>query len=95
MDKIKIDSINGAPENTNDFFARSSNVVELILVMVGIVAVLVVMYNGLMIIIGGSDPKKIEKHIQGLIWAAIGLAVVLMSYALVNFVIAGFTPPSS
>ncbi|MCA9349862.1 hypothetical protein KC853_02320 [Candidatus Saccharibacteria bacterium] len=91
MDKIKIPAISGAPQDTDAFFARSSNVIELILAIVGIVAVFIVMYNGLMIIIGGSDPKKIEKHIHGLIWAMVGIAVVLLSYALVNFVLGALT----
>jgi len=64
--------------------------IKTILGVVGALALLMVVYGGIILLTsrGGEGVKK-GKDI--LIWATIGVAVVLGSYALVNYVITGIT----
>ena len=62
-------------------------VITAVLGVVGAIALVLFVYGGLMMIISGGSSEKINKGKEILIWATIGLLVILGSYMLVSFVI--------
>ena len=62
-------------------------VINGVLGVVGSLALLMFVYGGFTWMLSGGNSTAIERGKNILIWAAIGLVVIFMSYALVNFVI--------
>ena len=52
----------------------------------GTVAAAVFIYNGLMYVMSTGDPSRTKKATQGLIFAALGLAIVLLAAIITNFI---------
>lgn len=70
-------------------------IIKAILGIVGAVALFMFVYGGVMMIVSGGKPEKIQTGKSVLTWAVIGLAVIFSSYLLVNFIISGLTKGSS
>jgi len=70
------------------------NVIKAILSVVGAVALLMVVYGGLMMLTSAGVGEKIEKGKKILTWAVIGVAVILGSYVLVSYVITAMGIPA-
>ncbi|MDR2063584.1 MAG: pilin [Candidatus Nomurabacteria bacterium] len=68
----------------NGTFTQITNT---ILVVIGIVSVFMLIYGGLRYILSGGDSKKVVDAKNTVMYAIIGLIIVFLSYALVNFVI--------
>jgi hypothetical protein len=64
-----------------------SRVINGVLGVVGSFALLMFIYGGFMWMLSAGNEKMIEKGKSTLIWAALGLVIIFMSYALVKFVI--------
>ncbi len=64
--------------------------VTAVLFIIGIVAVIMVIYSGILYITAAGDAGKLAKAKNSLIWSIAGLAVVILSYAIVRFVIGAF-----
>ena len=60
------------------------------LYMIGVVAVIMVIYAGILYITAAGDAGKLAKAKTAIVWAVVGLVVVILSYAIVNFVIGAF-----
>ena len=60
------------------------------LFIIGIIAVIMVIYSGILYITAAGDAGKLAKAKNSLIWSIVGLAVVILSYAIVRFVIGAF-----
>jgi hypothetical protein len=65
------------------------NVVKAVLGVVGALALLMVVYGGILLLSSAGKQDQIKKGKDVLIWATIGVAVVLGSYVLVDFIISG------
>lgn len=65
------------------------NVVKAVLGVVGALALFMVVYGGIILLSSAGKQDQIKKGKDVLIWATIGVAVVLGSYVLVDFVIRG------
>lgn len=57
-----------------------------LLFILGALAVVAVIYSGLMYITAGSDPTRAEAAKKNLTWAIIGIVIVALSYVLVEWV---------
>lgn len=55
--------------------------------LLGSVALILFIYAGFNMMISAGDQGKIKKARETMVWAAIGLAVILGSYSIANFVI--------
>ena len=83
----------GCPENLfgdNGVFRQVTNVV---LYVIGVVAVIMLIIGGIKYVISGGDAKKVTDAKNTVLYAIIGLAIAFFSYAIVNFVISAL--PSS
>jgi len=64
-----------------------TTIVNYFLFFLGLVATVMVMYGGFLYITSGGDDSGAEKGKKVLLFASIGLIVILISYALVNTVL--------
>lgn len=63
-------------------------IVNIILYIVGAIALLMLVYGGFMYIISGGNEDTIEKAKKILTYAIVGVVVVIISYVVVNFLVA-------
>jgi hypothetical protein len=63
-----------------------SNVINIILYIVGIVAVIMLIVGGIMYATSAGDEKKVTTAKATIVAALIGLAVAILAWTLVNFV---------
>src|SRR5436190_12915694 len=64
-------------------------IVNIFLALIGVVAVIFIIYAGVQLLTSSGDEKKAETAKHTIIYAVIGLAIVGLAAALVNWVIAG------
>ena len=64
-------------------------VVNFILFLLGIVAVIMIIYGGFRYVASGGDPTGTQNAKNTILYAVIGLIVAMLSYAIVNFFIFG------
>ena len=65
----------------------AKNIISILLWVVGIAAVIVIIYAGITFVTAAGNPSKISQAKTMLIYAVVGLAVAILAYAMVNFVI--------
>ena len=63
------------------------NIINAVLSVIGIVAVIFIIYGGFLYLTSAGDAAKVKKGKETLLYACIGLAIVGLSFAIVNFVI--------
>lgn len=74
----------GADDNlTNDL----ANIVNIIIGLLGVVAVITIILGGVQYMTANGEPTKIKKAKDIILYGVIGLVVVILSAAVVNFVI--------
>lgn len=64
-----------------------ANIVNMLLFIVGVVAVVVIIIGGIMYATSAGDPGRAKKAKDAIMYAVIGLAVAILAYAIVNFVV--------
>ncbi len=75
------------PLKANSVPALIGNVINGVLGVVGSLALLMFIYGGFTWMLSGGNSSAVERGKNILMWAAIGLVIIFMSYALVSFVI--------
>ena len=68
----------------NGVFRR---ITDVILYIVGVIAVVMLIIGGIKYVLSGGDSKKITDAKNTILYAIIGLAIAFLSYAIVHFVI--------
>lgn len=61
-------------------------IVQMIIMLMGIVAVIAIILGGVNYIMSQGDPGKVKKAKDTILYSAIGLAVVVLAYAIVTFI---------
>src|SRR3989339_876844 len=64
-----------------------ANIIRVLLGFLGIIAVLLIMYAGWLWTTSAGDDSKINKAKQTLTAAIVGLIIILMSFAIVSFIL--------
>jgi hypothetical protein len=65
------------------------NIVNFILYFLGLIAVIMVIYGGITYVISAGNQESVEKAKKIIMYAVIGLIIVLISFALVNTILSG------
>jgi PKD repeat protein len=65
------------------------NVTNFVLSFLGLAAVIMVIYGGFMYVTAAGEQERVEKGKKSVIYAIVGILIVLISFALVNTVISG------
>lgn len=78
-------SCNTSGSNNLQAFIR--NIINILLFIIGSIAVIMVIIGGLRYVISGGDSSQTKSAKDTVLYAIIGLIVAAMSYALVNFIV--------
>lgn len=79
---------NETPEQANQQFKDTAiGIINAVLGVIALVAVVFVIYGGFLYLTSAGDPSKVKKGKDSIMYALIGLVVVGLAFALVNFVI--------
>ena len=73
--------------DTSSLDKTLSAVINILTVVVGIVAVIMIIINGLRFVTSGGDSNKVSSAKNGILWAVIGIAVVALAQFIVKFVL--------
>lgn len=75
------------PLGETDIQEIIGNIVNAILGVVGLVAVAMIVYGGVLFSISGGNQDTLDKAKKTITYAVVGLIIALLSYAIVNFII--------
>lgn len=64
-------------------------IINWLLGLTGAVAIVAVVYSGIMYMTAGGDVTKAEAARKNLIWAITGIVIIVLSFVIVNLVITG------
>lgn len=78
-------------ENEETVVSKVPGAVLAVFSVIGIVAVGVIIFGGVRYAISQGDPGKVKKAKDTIMYALIGLLVVLLAFAIVNFVLGGIS----
>ena len=81
--------------NTDTFEELFDNVTDYILTFIGTLAVLVLIWSGILFVTSGMFPANYEKGKKALWYAVIGLAIVLAASGLVTVITAVIGAPTT
>ena len=73
--------------NKNDLMATINTIINVIIGVIGFVAVVVIILGGVQYTTSAGDPGKVKKAKDTILYGIIGLVVALLAYAIVNFVL--------
>ena len=77
----------GGSENKTDVRGFIGNIIKTMFFIVGVLAVIVIIFAGVTFVMSAGDSQTIQKAKTTIIYAVIGLIVSILSYAIVNFVV--------
>lgn len=81
------------PENLFGDTGIFKQITNVVLYIVGVIAVIMLIIGGIKYVISGGDAKKVTDAKNTVLYAIIGLIIAFLAYAIVNFVITSL--PSS
>lgn len=79
------------PLGTTDIRVIIGNIIRAFMGIIGSIALVLFMYGGFLWMAAAGDPARAKKGQQTIIAATIGLAVIFLSYTVVNFVLTSLT----
>lgn len=78
-----------SPVSETDPAVIIGNVIKAVLGTIGAFALFMFVYGGMLLLTSAGNQEKIKRGKDVIIWAVIGVMVILGSYVLVDFVITG------
>jgi len=93
IDSVIVSQGKGDSQDKGDLVAEAdphvivNKILLSIMGIIGSVALLMFLYNGIMWMLALGNAKKVESAQKGMIYAALGLLVIFSSYAVVEFFI--------
>jgi cytochrome bd-type quinol oxidase subunit 2 len=82
-------SIAQATGGEGSFRALILNIVNFFLLFLGLIAVIMIIYGGITYVTAAGNQEKIESAKKIILYAIVGIIIVLISFALVRTVISG------
>jgi hypothetical protein len=77
----------GMPAELTSANGALTNITNTLLKGIGLIAVVMLVFGGFKYIISGGDSSKVTAAKNTIIYAIIGLIIVILAYAIVNFVV--------
>ena len=89
---IGSDCVQGADQPTDLFGSEGvvTTIINVMLFIVGILAVIMLIYGGIRYVVSGGDQGQVTTAKNTIMYAIVGLVVAILGYALVNFVVNQF-----
>ncbi len=82
-------SISQATGGEGSFRSLILNIVNFFLLFLGLIAVIMIIYGGITYVTAAGNQEKIESAKKIILYAIVGIIIVLISFALVRTVISG------
>lgn len=79
----------GGDGATDTLTSDITNIINIVIGVLGIVAVIVIIIGGVGYMTSSGDAGKVKKAKDTILYGVIGLVVVALAFAIVNFVIMG------
>ncbi|TWO98749.1 hypothetical protein EUA79_02630 [TM7 phylum sp. oral taxon 351] len=73
--------------NTNDLMKQANNIINVVIGVIGFVAVAFIIFGGIQYTTSAGDPGKVKKAKDTILYGIVGLVVAMLAYAIVNFVL--------
>lgn len=73
--------------NTNDLMGQANAIINVVIGVIGFVAVAFIIFGGFQYTTSAGDPGKVKKAKDTILYGIIGLIVAMLAYAIVNFVL--------
>ena len=80
--------------NTNDLMKTLNTIINVVIGVIGFVAVVVIILGGVQYTTSAGDPGKVKKAKDTILYGIIGLVVALLAFAIVNFVLSSILKTS-
>ncbi len=77
----------GCPENLFGDEGVFKQITNVVLYIVGVIAVIMLIIGGIKYVVSGGDAKKVTDAKNTVLYAIIGLIIAFLAFAIVNFVI--------
>lgn len=84
--KAELENIGSRLEGSNNHVLDVQNVLNWVYGIMGVVAVIFIVYSAVGYLTAQGDPNKIKKASQSIAFAVIGLAIILLAAAITTFV---------
>jgi hypothetical protein len=81
---------NGQPTDLFGGTGIFTTVVNLLLFLIGAIAVIMIIVGGLRYILSGGNASSVTAAKNTILYAVVGIVVALLAYAIVNFVVTSF-----
>ena len=88
-------AISGATGGETSFKALAQTILNYALSFLGFVATIMVIYGGVLYVTSAGNDTEVEKAKKILLYAVVGIVLILLSFALVNTVLGAATSGSS
>ncbi len=86
-----VDAVQPASAATGDLQSNIKNIINAMLLVIGIVAVIMLIVGGFRYVISNGNEKAVTGAKDTILYAIIGIVVALLSFAIVNFVLGQFS----
>lgn len=80
------DQIEDATQNVPKGEISIANILTYVYTFIGLIAVIVLLYNAVAYITSSGDPAKTKRATQGIIYSVIGLAIMLLASIITNYI---------
>lgn len=87
--KLNPDEI-GLPTSTGSVSQGFTNIINLLLGLIGALAVIFIIIGGLQIATAAGNPARLKQGREAVIYSVIGIVVALMAYGVVAFIAGRF-----
>ena len=77
----------GGEQNDTDIYETIKNILGVVFIVVGIIAVIVLVIGGINYMMSQGDPGKVKKAKDTILYGIVGLVVSLLAFAIVQFVL--------
>jgi ABC-type Fe3+ transport system permease subunit len=81
----------GSGNEANDVTKTIQAVINILLFLVGLIAVLMIVIAGFRFVTSNGDANTVSSAKNTIIYAVIGIVIAVMAYAIVNFVLVNIT----
>ncbi len=78
------------PGQTKTLGDRVKDVVNILLFVLGAIAVIVIVIGGIRYALSGGDSSQVSAAKNTILYAVVGLVVAILAYSIVNFVLGAF-----
>lgn len=87
IDATDMSQCAGGSTNKTNLMGTLNTVINVVLAVVGFVAVIMIILGGISFITSQGDSSKVTKARNTILYGVIGLVIALLAYAIVNFVL--------